>query len=35
MNGFFFKDYDFELHNHPGKTNEVADVLRQKYLHVS
>jgi len=31
----FLKDYDFELHYHPGKANIVADALRRKSLHVS
>jgi len=31
----FLKDYDFELHYHPGKANVVADALSRKSLHVS
>ena len=31
----FLKDYDFELHYHPGKENVVADALSRKSLHVS
>ena len=31
----FLKDYDFELHYHPGKVNVVADALSRKSLHVS
>jgi len=31
----FLKDYDFELHYHPGKANIVADALSRKSLHVS
>ena len=26
----FLEDYDFTLHNHPGKANVVADVLNRK-----
>ncbi|MDV3201049.1 MAG: hypothetical protein Q8877_02450, partial [Sweet potato little leaf phytoplasma] len=31
----FLKDYDFELHYHPGKANVVADALSRKVFHVS
>ena len=31
----FLKDYDFELHYHPGKANVVADALSRKSLHIS
>jgi len=31
----FLKDYDFELHYHPGKANVVVDALSKKSLHVS
>jgi len=31
----FLKDYDFELHYHPGKANVVVDALSRKSLHVS
>ena len=31
----FLKDYEFELHYHPGKANVVADALSRKSLHVS
>jgi len=31
----FLKDYDFELHYHPGKANVVADALSRKTLHLS
>jgi hypothetical protein len=31
----FLKDYDFELHYHPGKANVVADALSRKTLHMS
>ncbi|GAU35775.1 hypothetical protein TSUD_61360 [Trifolium subterraneum] len=31
----FLKDYDFELSNHPGKANVVADALSRKSLHMS
>ena len=31
----FLKDYDFELHYHPRKTNVVANALSRKSLHVS
>jgi len=30
----FLKDYGFELHDHPGKANLVADALSRKSLHV-
>ena len=26
----FLEDYDFTLHNHPGKENVVADALNRK-----
>ena len=29
------KDYDFELHYHPGKANVVADALSQKSLYAA
>ena len=28
----YIKDYDFDLHSHPGKANVVADVLSSKSL---
>ena len=32
----FIKDYDFELHYHPGKANVVADALsRTSISHVA
>ena len=31
----FLKDFDFDLHYHPGKANVVADALSRKALHVS
>ena len=31
----FMKDYDFELHYHPGKTNVVADAFSRKSLHTN
>ena len=31
----FLKDYDFELHYHPGKANVVANALSIKSLHAS
>jgi len=31
----FLKDYDFELHYHPGKANVVVDALSRKSLHAS
>jgi len=31
----FLKDYDFDLHYHPGKANVVANALSRKSLHVS
>nr|KYP46226.1 Transposon Ty3-I Gag-Pol polyprotein [Cajanus cajan] len=30
----FLKDYDFELHYHPGKPNVVPDALSRKSLHI-
>jgi len=31
----FLKDYDFELHYHPGKANVVANALSKKNLYMS
>jgi len=31
----FLKDYDFELHYHPGNANVVTDALSRKSLHIS
>jgi len=28
----FLKDYDFELHYHPGKVNVVAGALSRNYI---
>ena len=30
----FLEDYDFTLHDHPGKANVVADALSRKSLGV-
>jgi hypothetical protein len=29
----FIKDYDLEVHYHPGKANVVADVLSRKHCN--
>lgn len=31
----FLKDYSYELHDHPGKVNVVADGLSRKLLQVT